>query len=152
MALAMARPQHQPTDEQRRQVMTLAGLGIKQEEIASLLRLAPKTLRLRYRHELDTGTTEASVRVAQSLFENATRYRNVTAQIFWLKVRANWRDRQDINVNSIQTVQMQHLVAAQAVSDALHNAPDTLPQIEGTVDSEDEADAPPHDLMQAALE
>ena len=61
----MARPQHQPTDEQRRQVMTLAGLGITQDQIASLLRLAPKTLRLRYRNELDTGTTEANVRVAQ---------------------------------------------------------------------------------------
>jgi hypothetical protein len=147
------RRRHQPTDEQRRQVLSLAGLGIKQEEIASLLRLAPKTLRLRYRRELDTGTTEASVRVAQSLFENATRYRNVTAQIFWLKVRGGWREQTDLNVNSIQTVQMQHLVAAQAVSDALHNAPHTLPsEIEGVADSEDEADQPPDDLMQAALE
>jgi hypothetical protein len=94
----MARPQHQPTDEQRRQVMTLAGLGITQDQIANLLHLAPKTLRLRYRNELDTGTTEANIRVARSLFNMATKEGNVAAQIFWLKVRAGWREQQAVNI------------------------------------------------------
>jgi hypothetical protein len=100
----MARPQHQPTDEQRRQVMTLAGLGITQDQIASLLRLAPKTLRLRYRRELDTGATEANVRVARSLFNKATKEGNVAAQIFWLKARAGWRETpRDVNVGGTGT-------------------------------------------------
>ena len=100
----MARPQHQPTDEQRRQVMALAGLGVTQDQIASLLRLAPKTLRLRYRLELDTGTIEANVRVAQSLFNMATKEGNVAAQIFWLKARAGWREPpRDANVGGTGT-------------------------------------------------
>jgi hypothetical protein len=113
----MARPQHQPTDEQRRQVMTLASLGITQDQIASLLRLAPKTLRLRYRNELDTGTTEANVRVAQSLFNMATKGGNVAAQIFWLKARAGWREPpRDANVGGTGTPVAAHFTWAPAVA------------------------------------
>jgi hypothetical protein len=133
------RHRHQPTAEQRRQVMTLAGLGITQDQIASLLRLAPKTLRLRYRQELDTGATEANVRVAQSLFNLATKEGNVAAQIFWLKARAGWREKQDVTINGTQTIQMQHLVAARAMSEQLHGQ-----LIEAAPEpSEDEPEEPP---------
>jgi hypothetical protein len=89
---------HQPTDEQRRQVMTLAGLGIKQEEIAGLLRLAPKTLRLHYRHELDDGVTKANAAVAQSLYNMAVRDKIPAAAIWWTKARMGWRGATDVNV------------------------------------------------------
>jgi hypothetical protein len=50
------------------------------------------------------------------------------------------------------SLQFQHLVAARAVSDALHGAPHTLPaEIEGTVEQAAEADEPP-DLLTPALE
>jgi hypothetical protein len=48
-------------------VLTLTGFGIQQKEIAKLIECDPKTLRKYYRRELDTGTTEAHLRVAQSL-------------------------------------------------------------------------------------
>jgi hypothetical protein len=149
----MSRRQHEPTTEQRQQATLLSGYGIPQEQIATMLRLDAKTLRKHYRHELDLGVVQANAAVAESLFRMAVKDKIPSAAIFWMKARAGWREHQDLTVNSIQTVQMQHLLAAQAVSDALHNAPHTLPaEIEGIADSEDEADEPPHDLMQAALE
>ena len=51
----------------------------------------PKTLRKHYRDELDLGETKANAQVAGFLF-NAARNGNVTAQIFWLKTRARWRE------------------------------------------------------------
>src|SRR5947207_14653638 len=53
--------------------------------------LDPKTLRKHYREELDLGETKANAQVAGFLF-NSARTGNVTAQIFWLKTRARWRE------------------------------------------------------------
>jgi hypothetical protein len=54
-------------------------------------RIDPKTLRKHYREELNLGETEANAQVAGFLF-NAAKNGNVTAQIFWLKTRAKWRE------------------------------------------------------------
>jgi hypothetical protein len=51
----------------------------------------PKTLRKHYRDELDLGETKANAQVAGYLF-NAAKNGNVTAQIFWLRTRAKWRE------------------------------------------------------------
>jgi hypothetical protein len=51
----------------------------------------PKTLRKYYREELDLGEAKANAQVAGFLF-NAAKNGNVTAQIFWLKTRAKWRE------------------------------------------------------------
>lgn len=81
-----------PTDEQRRHVMTMTGLGITQEDMALMLRIDPKTLAKHFRRELDTGMTEANVRVAQALFVNCTKNMSVQAQIWWTKTRMGWKD------------------------------------------------------------
>jgi hypothetical protein len=47
-------------------------------------------MRKHYRDELDLGETEANAQVAGFLF-NSAKSGNVTAQIFWLKTRARWR-------------------------------------------------------------
>jgi hypothetical protein len=93
------RPRHQPTEHQRSQVLQLTGLGLSQDEIATLLRLAPKTLRRHYRHELDTGAAAATAAVAQSLFDMATKYRVPSAAIFWLKCRAGWKEARPDDTN-----------------------------------------------------
>jgi hypothetical protein len=142
----------EPTPQQRRQVLTMTGFGIRQSEIAAVLSIDEKTLRRHFRRELDTGATEANMRVAQSLYDMAVRDRIPAAAIWWTKARMGWKSDQDLTINGTQTIQMQHLLAAQAVSDALHNAPHTLPaEIEGTVDSEDEVEEL-QDLMTPALE
>ena len=75
----------------REKVRHLAGVGVPQDDIARLVGCAPKTLRKRCRDDLDRGVAEANAVVSGSLFA-AAKGGNVTAQIFWLKSRAHWRE------------------------------------------------------------
>ena len=76
----------------REKVRHLAGVGVRQDDIARIIGCAPKTLRKRCRDDLDRGVAEANAVVSGSLFANA-KAGNVVAQIFWLKTRAQWRER-----------------------------------------------------------
>jgi hypothetical protein len=87
---------YDPTAEQRRTVKTMSGFGVPHADIAAFLDIDPKTLRKHFRVELDGGMTEANAKVAQSLFQMATQGKNVAAAIFWMKARAGWRDRPDV--------------------------------------------------------
>ena len=75
----------------REKVRHLAGIGVRQDDIARIVGCAPKTLRKRCRDDLDRGVAEANALVSNSLFA-AAKEGNVTAQIFWLKTRARWRE------------------------------------------------------------
>ena len=87
----MARPAFVANNAMRQKVRTLAGFGVPQEDIAKIIGCAPKTLRKRFREELDRGAAEANAMVAGYLFASA-KAGSVAAQIFWLKTRANWRE------------------------------------------------------------
>jgi hypothetical protein len=76
----------------REKVRHLAGVGVRQDDIAKIIGCAPKTLRKRCRDDLDRGVAEANAMVSGYLFANA-KAGNVAAQIFWLKTRAHWRER-----------------------------------------------------------
>ena len=69
----------------------LAAYGIPETDIGRVVGIDPKTLRKHYREELDLGEAKANAQVAGYLF-NAAKNGNVTAQIFWLKTRAKWRE------------------------------------------------------------
>ena len=58
-------------------------------------RLAPKTLRLHYRYELDNGAARANATVAGSLYRMATKERVPAAAIWWTKARMGWRGSGD---------------------------------------------------------
>ena len=85
-----------PTAEQRRTVRVMAGFGIPQPDIATMLDISPKTLRLHFRRELDRGAVEATLKVAQTLFQMATSGTNTAASIFWMKARAGWREKHEV--------------------------------------------------------
>jgi hypothetical protein len=72
------------TDAVREKVRYLAGLGGRQDDIAKFIGCAPKTLRTRFRDELDRGVAEANATISGSLF-GAAKGGNVTAQIFWVE-------------------------------------------------------------------
>ena len=76
----------------RDKVRHLAGVGVAQDDIAKIIGCAPKTLRKRCRDDLDRGVAEANATVSGYLFASA-KAGNVTAQIFWLKTRARWREK-----------------------------------------------------------
>ena len=74
----------------------MAGFGVPQDDIATLLDIDAKTLRKHFRRELDRGSIEATAKVAQTLFRMATEGQNVAAAIFWMKARAGWREKQRV--------------------------------------------------------
>ncbi len=91
----------QPTDEDRRVVTSLAGFGAQHEYIATQVinpqtgkPLTAKTLRVHFRAELDSAAGRTNALVAQSLFKHATGTGKgaVAAAIFWMKVRAGWKE------------------------------------------------------------
>jgi hypothetical protein len=90
--LMMARTAFVVTEALRDKVRHLAGLGVPQDDIARLLGCAPKTLRKRFRAELDRGVAEANAMISGCLFA-AAKAGNIAAMIFWMKTRARWRER-----------------------------------------------------------
>ena len=88
----MARKTFVVDEAVREKVRHLAGIGVRQDDIAKIIGCAPKTLRKRCREDLDCGAAEANALVSGYLFANA-KAGNVAAQIFWLKTRAHWRER-----------------------------------------------------------
>ncbi len=89
----------EPTEDQRRTVRAMSGFGIPQPDIATHLEIDPKTLSKHFRRELDRGVTEANTKIAQSLFNMATQG-NVAAAIFWMKARAGWREKHEVQVTT----------------------------------------------------
>jgi hypothetical protein len=88
----MARKAFAVNDAVRERVRHLAGVGLRQDDIAKIIGCAPKTLRKRCREDLDRGVAEANATVSGYLFA-AAKAGNVAAQIFWLKTRAYWREK-----------------------------------------------------------
>src|SRR6266436_8899798 len=88
----MARKPFAVNDAVRERVRYLAGVGVRQDDIAKMVGCSPKTLRKRLRDELDRGVAEANATIAGYLFA-AAKAGNIAAIIFWLKTRANWRER-----------------------------------------------------------
>lgn len=85
------RPPHVPTEENRKNVKNLSGLGVTEEQIAKYIGIGRKTLDKYYSDDLELGRLEANVTISKSLFQSA-REGNTTAQIFWLKTRMGWRE------------------------------------------------------------
>ena len=74
----------------------MAAYGVPEAGIARVVQIArmpqidPKTLRKRYRDDLDTSAIKATSKIAESLYRKAIGDgpQSVIAAIFWLKTRA----------------------------------------------------------------
>lgn len=95
------RPQYVPTDEMRKQVELLSGIGVPLEQICTLAGIDRKTLSKHYRAEIDMGHAKANSRMTKRLFDiaNGDSKEALTACIFWLKCRAGWKPPADVEVN-----------------------------------------------------
>src|SRR5215467_6265877 len=93
---AMARKAFVVNEALREKVSHLAGVGVRQDDIANMVGCAPKTLRKRFRAELDRGVAEANAVIASCLFATA-KAGNIAAMIFWMKTRARWREQPPAN-------------------------------------------------------
>jgi hypothetical protein len=88
----MARKAFAVNDAVRERVRYLAGVGVPQDGIAKIIGCAPKTLRKRFRDDLDRGVAEATATVSGFLFA-AAKGGSIPAITFWLKTRAHWREK-----------------------------------------------------------
>lgn len=84
-------PLHEPTPELRHIVQLHATIGTRQDDIAAVLGIDPKTLRLHYRDELDLATAKANAVIGGALF-NKAKNGDTKAMIFWMKTRAGWKE------------------------------------------------------------
>jgi len=100
----MGRPSHRPDDKTREQVERTAGYGLTHDQIARVIGVSDETLRKYYREELHLGVAHANAEVAKSLYQRATKDKNVVACIFWLKCRANWKETEVLRVEDNRTV------------------------------------------------
>lgn len=90
---------HEPTKSQRDTVSLHAMVGTPQEDIAKVIGVDPKTLRKYYRDELDLALAKANATIGGSLF-NKAKNGDTSAQIFWLKTRAGFKEGSNIDITS----------------------------------------------------
>lgn len=102
------RPPFVPTAEQRKNVETLAGLGLRHEEICLLVEnpttghgIDDETLRRHFSVELARGGPKLAAQVAQSIARKALGDGNqaVTAAIWFSKCRMGWKERVHVDVD-----------------------------------------------------
>jgi len=91
----MSRRPHEPSKESRQLVQLHATIGTPQKVIADILDIDDKTLTKYYRAELDQAMARANASVGGALFNKATKG-DTAAMIFWMKTRAGWREKQEI--------------------------------------------------------
>lgn len=94
---------HVPTDENRKLVHSLAGLGVPHNDICTIIGVSKMTLYKYYKSELDKGLAQANAKIAGSLFKQAMEG-NVAAAIFWTKVRMGWSERQNQGDGTVKVV------------------------------------------------
>jgi hypothetical protein len=86
---------HTPTKATRELVKLHAMVGTPQDMIADLIEIDDKTLRKYYRRELDLSTYQANAQIGGALFNKAVKG-DTSAMIFWMKTRAQWREKQEV--------------------------------------------------------
>lgn len=102
------RPGHIPTVTGRRTVEAMAAVGIPQSEIARVLEIDDKTLRLHYREELDTAAIKANARVAQSLYSMAVGDPkngippSFQAAKWWTQSRMGWKATVEVTSSDLK--------------------------------------------------
>jgi DNA-binding XRE family transcriptional regulator len=86
----------------------MAAMGIPQEDMGKIVGVEAKTLRKHCRKQLDTGSIKATLKVAQSLFKQATEESNTAAMIFWMKARAGWSEKTKTEITGADGSAVQH--------------------------------------------
>jgi len=88
------RPAHVPSDDSRKMVRVLSGIGLTQEQICSKMGISSPTLKLYYSEELELGKAEAVASIANTLF-NMAKGGDKACMFFYLKTQARWKENHD---------------------------------------------------------
>lgn len=91
----MPRPRIILTEKELQEIESMAGIGLTQEEIASVKGISVDSLRKYAGHVVRRGKAKAIAMVAETLFKKAIAG-NMTAIIFYLKTQAKWSEHPSI--------------------------------------------------------
>ena len=97
MAGKVGRPAIKRSEELAKRIKGMAAFGVTHEDIAKTAGMSPDVLVKLYGEELKTAAIEANAQVAGMLFKQCQEG-NVTAQIFWLKTRAKWSEKTEVEL------------------------------------------------------
>ena len=89
------RPPFVPTDDDRKQVEKLAGLGLSYEQISALIRdgIARNVLMEYFPRELELGKAKAHAKIGGKLFQKAMDG-DTASLIWWTKTQMRWAETQ----------------------------------------------------------
>lgn len=87
---------------QRKQIEQLAGLGLTDESIASVMGFSEGTLKRKCREELTAGRHKGKAKLAQAAMQMACSGKHAAVTIFMCKCRLGWRETD----HSIQQVEI----------------------------------------------
>ena len=73
----------------------MVAYGIPEAQVAAVIGCHYQTLHKYFDLELRTAHTRANAKVAETLFQQAING-NTTAMIFWLKCRAGWKEKHEV--------------------------------------------------------
>jgi len=88
----------EPTQQQRVLVNMMSLNGVKHSEQAKALGITPKMLKKHFTEEIEYGRIVTTANVANALYRNAMDG-NVTAQTFFLKSQAGWREADKLEIS-----------------------------------------------------
>lgn len=91
------RPAIERSDEIAKKVKGYAAVGVPILDIAKACGMSENTLRKLYLPEIEKAGIEATAQVAGKLFQECMGG-NVTAMIFWMKVRGKWSEKSEVEV------------------------------------------------------
>ena len=148
----VGRPKFEITDEVLEKTELLMAKGLTVEQCAGMLGISPATFynkqleNLEFMETIKRGQALGIDAVTNALFENATVERDNTAIIFYLKNRAGWVDKQEIqatveqkhviDLTRIPDEQLKSIEAAFSRADAGESESGAIPQIiEGVYES-----------------
>lgn len=83
-------------DKTRKQVEQLAGLGLKDDQIALVVDLKEATMQRRCRKELDKGRAVARATIAKTAFSMGTSGECPSMTMFLCKTQLGWRETQRV--------------------------------------------------------
>lgn len=94
-----------PSDEDKQRIETYAGIGLSQEQIATILNISIDTLKRKCEAEWKRGKAKAIAQVAKWLFEDCRK--DKISRMFFLKTQAGWKERQDDADSRAERIQIE---------------------------------------------
>lgn len=92
-------PPYIPTDEDAAKVEALASIGTPEKDIAVYIGIAESTLKKHYGDILAKSLTDKNLQMAKTLFQAGVDG-DVKAMMFWLKTRAGWQEKTQVEITT----------------------------------------------------